>query len=655
MADLSKTVSIVFEGEDKTSPVVQRLAESMRSVSTEGVKASDALGQVEKSGDGIGKAAISADSLATSIKALGIAIVAKEFIDANVAAEKFRLSMTETTGSATLAGKEFEYIKDVSSRLGIELQSTAEAYGRFQAAAKGTNITTDDAKVIFEAIAGTMSRLGSSAADLSGAMVQLSQGVGKGKFELEDLKSIADRIPGFFGAFAQSLGVTTAGLYAMISAGQIGGPEILKFAQQLKQGLDSANFDGFIAASNRFKNAITEAYQEIGNTGAFDALTKGVQLGTAAITGAIASFKLLAEVAANVAFTIESGDWAGFGKRFDDSMAAAARSTQKSSDALLGVKSAAIDVGDSGQAAGEKITTGFEKAVLSAKEMQAASKEVDKLLKELGIDPKNFVDPIEQVTTAFAALATNPAVTGDQFLSGFLVTLDKIKGDKALDDLRFQLEDAFQRGTIGADKYGVAIDALDQKQSGVWDGMIRTTAESSKVANALEKQAEKAEKAKLETEKLALELEKLASNERIKLIEAKVQIDTARLQSDTEIVKAAFDSINVGIKDTGDLLGKLFGQLDSNQNSFRDQWNIEAQIKLENERRQQELDLQKELIEAQIRSMDARTDALQRGGALIQIDGAGLQPHLEAFMWEILRTIQTRVNSDGLELLLGLN
>jgi len=35
------------------------------------------------------------------------------------------------------------------------------------------------------------------------------------------------------------------------------------------------------------------------------------------------------------------------------------------------------------------------------------------------------------------------------------------------------------------------------------------------------------------------------------------------------------------------------------------------------------------------------------------VDGAGLQPHLEAFMWEILRTIQVRVNQDGLEMLLG--
>ena len=37
----------------------------------------------------------------------------------------------------------------------------------------------------------------------------------------------------------------------------------------------------------------------------------------------------------------------------------------------------------------------------------------------------------------------------------------------------------------------------------------------------------------------------------------------------------------------------------------------------------------------------------------IKITGDGLQPHLEAFMWEILKAIQVRVNADGLKMLLG--
>ena len=56
---------------------------------------------------------------------------------------------------------------------------------------------------------------------------------------------------------------------------------------------------------------------------------------------------------------------------------------------------------------------------------------------------------------------------------------------------------------------------------------------------------------------------------------------------------------------------------------------------------------------AQIEMMKAQTAALTNGDGMIKIDGAGLQPHLEAFMWEILKAVQVRVNADGLKMLLG--
>ena len=51
--------------------------------------------------------------------------------------------------------------------------------------------------------------------------------------------------------------------------------------------------------------------------------------------------------------------------------------------------------------------------------------------------------------------------------------------------------------------------------------------------------------------------------------------------------------------------------------------------------------------------MKAQTNALNSGQGLITISGDGLKPHLEAFMWEILQTIQVKVNADGLKMLLG--
>jgi len=60
-------------------------------------------------------------------------------------------------------------------------------------------------------------------------------------------------------------------------------------------------------------------------------------------------------------------------------------------------------------------------------------------------------------------------------------------------------------------------------------------------------------------------------------------------------------------------------------------------------------------LSKEIAIADARAAALRRGDAMIRIDGDGLQPHLEAFMFEILESIQVRVNQEGQELLLGVS
>lgn len=114
---------------------------------------------------------------------------------------------------------------------------------------------------------------------------------------------------------------------------------------------------------------------------------------------------------------------------------------------------------------------------------------------------------------------------------------------------------------------------------------------------------------------------------------------------------AAFESINAGIQSTGETISKLVGELAGLDGLDKIKvWDIiEEEMKL----RQQEFALQKDLVQQQIELMKAKVSAMKKGDALIKIEGDGLKPHLEAFMWEILRTIQTRVNADGLDMLLG--
>lgn len=166
--------------------------------------------------------------------------------------------------------------------------------------------------------------------------------------------------------------------------------------------------------------------------------------------------------------------------------------------------------------------------------------------------------------------------------------------------------------------------------------------------------AEDTKKAEEATRKWSEEVAKMDFQEKLKLIESQTKITTATIEADAKKAVAAFESIGTSIDSTGEVLQTLFGQMDK----FGDMnWSarrlIEDQIEKENKLRQDAFELQKKLTEVQIKQMEAQTQQLLKGEGLIKIDGAGLKPHLEAFMWEILSEIQVKVNKDGLKMLLG--
>ncbi len=149
------------------------------------------------------------------------------------------------------------------------------------------------------------------------------------------------------------------------------------------------------------------------------------------------------------------------------------------------------------------------------------------------------------------------------------------------------------------------------------------------------------------------EVAKMNHAEKIKLIEQQTQVATKQIEADAQKAVAAYESISTAIDSTGTSLTEMLGLLGNGKLGIQD-WNtINKEIGRESTRRDEALKLQKELTQAQIKMMNAQVSALENGDGMIKIDGAGLQPHLEAFMWEILKSIQVRVNQDGLKMLLG--
>ena len=134
-------------------------------------------------------------------------------------------------------------------------------------------------------------------------------------------------------------------------------------------------------------------------------------------------------------------------------------------------------------------------------------------------------------------------------------------------------------------------------------------------------------------------------------IEWDAKLDIAEVEANAKIMVALAESIGAAWDSTGTSLSAAYAAWADPEGEGKSQlytW-IEKEFKL----REELLALQKEMFDTQRKYMEAKVDAMQRGDGMIQIDGAGLQPHLEAFMWEILSAIQVRVNEEGMDMLLG--
>jgi hypothetical protein len=182
---------------------------------------------------------------------------------------------------------------------------------------------------------------------------------------------------------------------------------------------------------------------------------------------------------------------------------------------------------------------------------------------------------------------------------------------------------------------------------------VAAVAAADDTALALSKTFEETLKAEKQANEFDLAWAKIEQQDRNLEFKLTAEIAIAQIQQGTELVKAAFESINVGIKSTGDALSelaKIFAQLNSGEKASE----IEDLLNQENKRRQQEFDLQKQLTDSQIAYLNAVTDRLNSGDATIQIDTTGVEPILRELLFSVMKQVQIQASSEAQLLLLGL-
>jgi TP901 family phage tail tape measure protein len=265
------------------------------------------------------------------------------------------------------------------------------------------------------------------------------------------------------------------------------------------------------------------------------------------------------------------------------------------------------------------------------------------------------IEQVKEVTMAMA-LAVGEASTKADFLAAAQANLAKPTKETAA--AMASAADAYKTTALTAgdaaeaskiiraeyDKLAPAAENVNDKLK-TSSGVLETLASKTDLTNK-----ELIELAKV-TKDAEVKLESLASNERIKVIESRVKLNIAEVEANAKIAVAIIEGISQTYTADTSLIGDLMAQVTDGY-SFADKTRI-AMVNASNQRVEELHQAQMRLVGAQVEYMREKTRAISAGDPIVTINADGLKPHLEAFMWEVLKEIQVKMAYDGGDMLTG--
>lgn len=234
--------------------------------------------------------------------------------------EAAKNGLTAVMGGAEQAGKEFEYLRNESNRLGLDLIQTTKDYTRFAASANG-KLDNSQIHSLFEGVSEYGRVVGATADEQSRSLRALQQMLSKSKLSAEEVRQqMAESLPNSVGLLTKALNqmkgttnLTEADLFKLMEDGKLFAKDILPFlADEMKKaaragGALDAAVKSNAAAMQRMNTASQDAMNALFHSGFGDALTRTFDTFTAILNDNTGAFETFGSVAGGVLDGFTSG------------------------------------------------------------------------------------------------------------------------------------------------------------------------------------------------------------------------------------------------------------------------------------------------------------------------------------------------------------
>jgi lambda family phage tail tape measure protein len=182
----------------------------------------------------------SIEGLKSAISGLvGVAAV-KSLMDFSDGITSLNNKLLLLSGSSETAATQFSAIAAIAMEARAPLKETGDLFFKLAQAGKELGMSNREAGDITSTLTKTFSMAGMSAGELSGALLQIGQGMSAGVFQGDELRTILESSRPVSEALAAALGVTVGELKKLGSQGVITADVFRAAMKQAKDGVDEA-------------------------------------------------------------------------------------------------------------------------------------------------------------------------------------------------------------------------------------------------------------------------------------------------------------------------------------------------------------------------------------------------------------------------------
>ena len=240
---------------------VREAANDLNNLNTSARNAERGTQSLENQSRSTGRALLTlgefAKGVALSFGAFGATQLVKNLIDTSAAVQQVDIRLQGVSKSAKDYADNQAYLSTLSQRLHKDNLTLTDSFAKILVLENAGLTTRAQSKAILEGLAQAAAKTGASNEQLKQSLYGVSQALGQGRLQAQELNQVVEPLPGLLNEIAKTAGVTTGEFRNLVGQGKI--------TSEMFAVILTKSFESYQGSAEKAGKTLTAQYTDISN------------------------------------------------------------------------------------------------------------------------------------------------------------------------------------------------------------------------------------------------------------------------------------------------------------------------------------------------------------------------------------------------------